>query len=131
MVEHFSIGPTGEYQDLVAAFGARAATDPLILHFDRGPIGHLFVFCPSAGLAEYERDRFEKTETVSSGLCALQMDEHGITVLPEGGDESYDLMADFVKWILRTFAPCRVFDDDTGEEITEQVSADPFFLFEP
>lgn len=130
MIYHFSIAPFGGIEVAAPKILLRAQRDPRILHLEGEKGNHVFVFCYSPESADFERYRFEERGTVSPSLCMLAMDEFGIQVNQEGSDDSRKLMAPFVLWILRSFSPCRVFDDDTEQEVSQLVWDNPQVLFE-
>ena len=130
MRDYFTIGISGDYKDVVAKILAQAQSDPCILHLDREKLGHSLIFCPSPEVADFMRQRFEESGAVSPSMCVLRLNEFGIFVNQECADDSREGMAEFVKWILRTFAPCRVFDSDADKDISELASQKPQALFE-
>jgi hypothetical protein len=116
--------------DILKSLLERAGHDPRILHLDRRQLGHLLVFGHSPEDVSFERRQFETTGRLSESVAALEVNARGIHGNQEhGADRSVARMREFVKWVLDTFAPCRVYDDETKEDITSLVSKDPCFLF--
>jgi len=107
----------------------KARADPSILLRDYGKAGWALIFCHSSESVALERDRIKDAGKVSPSLCVVAMDQYGIRVNQECGDESRDRMAKFVTWILTEYAPCVGLDDDTGEDLSSVISSDPTTLF--
>ena len=129
MVYHFTVSPSGEFSNVVAAALAKARKDPYVIHLDRGRSGHLLLFCYTAELKEYVRRTYEAEKRVSAGVCFLSFVDGQVRVDLEGDADSAHHASGFVKWLLSTFGPCGVFDDDGDQEIGDRVNADPDVLF--
>lgn len=128
---HFSIDPAGEPGTVLADILAYTEKDPCIIHFDRGKMGHLLLFCWSSELVPFARQQFEQEGMVSPSICGVEIHpEYGIFVNQECSDDSREYMAGFIKWVLRNFSPCKVFDTDEDEDISELVIQNPDVLFE-
>jgi hypothetical protein len=130
MRTHVGLGLGLAYPEALPRILARAGQDPRILHLDRGPAGHHFVFCHSGASAALERQRFEETGSVGFSLCVLVVDPFGVRLNQECADDSRLRMAPFVIWMLKEFAPCTVYDEDADEDISAAVRADPMLLFD-
>jgi hypothetical protein len=64
------------------------------------------------------------------GLACLRILGAGvINVDTEGYEGSVKHLADYVAWLLKAH-PCRVFDDETGEELTQRALGNPRSLFD-
>jgi hypothetical protein len=130
VIPRFSIIPAVDARLAAELVLAMAEEDACILHLDRGPLGQTLVFCPSPRFARAEALRFERSARIAAGLCALTLALDGAIAVEGGGsDESSGRLASFVGRILRDLGPCRVADDETGEDLTAHVARSPRLLF--
>lgn len=129
MVWHFTIGPAGDYPTVVRQILAMAELDPLNVIIDKGKLGQAIVFCPNAELADWTRRQVSSQGALSPSLCILELEPHGIQVSQECADDSRERLEAFIKWILRNFGPCRIFDHDSDREWTDEVAKNPDVLF--
>ena len=116
----FTIVPTGDFALIGNAIVARARrTGPnVIVHGESVQIYF-------AGATTVARTR--KTH----GLACLRIVTTSgvIQIEPEGYEGSLPQLLGFVRWILDAFAPCRVYDDETGEDLTARADHGALDLF--
>ena len=130
MIPQFRIVPGIDATRAAEHVLALAEADTCILCLDRGPFGRTLVFCPSPRLASAEETRFDRAGRIGAGLCALTLIPDGPIVVEGGGsNDSSERLARFVARMLRDLAPCRVFDEDTGSDLTMAVAHSPRVLF--
>ena len=95
---------------------------------------------PAVELSEHGRDLiayFAGTPTVRKasmgrGLASLRILSGSLVVAVdgEGYEASAQHLAMYVRWFLGR-GPCRIFDDETGDELTWRLEACPETLFAP
>ena len=109
---------------------ALAEADPFILSLDRKQYGRTLVFCPSRRMVSAQRLRYLSGHLVSGGLCTLTLVPNGrIAVEASGSDQSSARLERFVGRILRHLGPYRVFDEETGDDLTSAAIRSPRMLF--
>jgi hypothetical protein len=107
-----------------------AEADPFILLLDRKQYGRTLVFCASKRMASAQRLRYLSGHLISGGLCTLTLVPNGrIAVQASGSDESSARLERFVGRILRDLGPFRVFDEETGDDLTSAAIRSPRMLF--
>jgi hypothetical protein len=117
-----SLGPAGERSAVTRAMLDRARRDRTIAVLDRDRLGHWLVFSPTEEVAQAQLRSFEAQGAVSPSLALLEIDEDGTRARLDATEASRERLAAFVTWMLEAFAPCRVFDAETGEDLTELAS---------
>lgn len=136
-----TITPAGAYAQVVPAILARAAGDPDVVQLDRGPLGTWLVFLRGSDDMEAERQRvqvhqaMDQSDAILRILCEReggQVVRYWLALSQEAEPVTRQHMVEFVKWILREFAPCRVFDGQTSEDLSALAAQAPdeIFLFE-
>jgi hypothetical protein len=138
---NLTLSPAGSYGQVVPTILARAADDLDIVQLDRGPLGIWLVFLRGSDDLEGERQRIQEYQAVDPSDSILRIfcereQKHVVrywmALSQEGEPVTRQHMVEFVKWILREFAPCRVFDGDTSEDLSTLAVQTPeqIFLFE-
>ncbi len=129
MIWYMSIQPAGDLHKAVTRILAQADRDKSILHLDLGPPGHRLYFCSSPEEAVAQKVSYEKYRQVSDTFCAMKLSEKGVTVSMAGTEDSQQSAAGFIKWVLSEFAPVRVYDSETKEDVSELAAVNPDALF--
>lgn len=132
MSTHFSIGFERPYEEMVPQILDRARSEPQIVHIDLVS-RHLLIFAYSAEAATEARARYQQDGSVSPSLCVVTINRYelngtsryAIVVNRECGEESEEVMIPFMTWVLTGLGPCRVVDNDTGEDLSELAAHHP------
>lgn len=125
MIRQLAIGPHGEAAAAFDAILARAAADPRCFHVADAADRHTLIFCGSPDEARQQEVHYAQEGRVAATCCELAMDRFGLRAGLEGSAAARGALQDLLRWIFATYAPCRVWDEDSGREITdfEQVFA--------
>jgi hypothetical protein len=128
---HLSIAPAGSADVAFKRMAEAARSDSRVFVVDRGKLGQWLAFSATPEMRADEERHFAERGRMTPGACVLWLSPEleRIQVNQECVDDSRRVMLEFVRWILREFAPCRVFDDDSGEELTEDVARNPLSIF--
>ena len=128
MIWRLSIRPAGDREAAVARIVQRASSDPAVVTISHNKSNNRLYFCDSPQEAVEERERYRKYNVVSESLCSLRITEKGMMADLTGEEDSHRRLADFLEWIFKTFAPCRVYDGETGYDLSAVAEANPTAL---
>ena len=128
---HFRIQivPSGDYDEVVRRVLEHVQADPRILYLSAGRLASSLVFCEDAEDAADNRKRYEERDALDPWLGLVRISPRGLLLDQECSEEQRSLLVSFGKWVLQAFAPCRVRDVDTAEDLTTRASEDPDGLF--
>jgi len=135
---NLNITPAGAYEQVVTAIQARAARDPEVVCVDRAHLGQWLVFLRGAESLEEDRQRFLAgyAPYPSDAILRILTQREGgavrkfwLELSQECEPTARQHMVEYVKWILKEFAPCRVHDTDTGENLSAVAAQDPDEIF--
>lgn len=129
MVYYFSMLPAGDFKTAVSIILRRAASDPRVLHLDLAEQGHRLLFCDSSDEVAEEQQKFAKYGVITPTLCSITINEHGIHINQGCVEDSQRDLERFVRWIINTFYPCRVYNSETAEDLSDSVANNPDILF--
>lgn len=118
----FTIAPTGDFYAIAERIKKRLSLDSAVEVLQRGPDTVAYF----AGVKAV-RD----IAMGGRGLAVLRL-LPGAFVIPvdfDGYEASARHLATYVRWILAECGPCRLFDDETGDEMTWRIEACPETLF--
>ena len=127
---HIQVTPVSDYRLAREKITARAAADARVVHLTSGRLAEALVFCEDAAEAQETQEEYSQSETVSQRLALVRIGDNGFIVDQECVEESREVMIDFVKWVLQSFAPCKVFDLETQEDLSDVAAKDADVLFE-
>ena len=129
MVYQYTITPAVGFARVRQAILDRAERDPGIVVGQRGAGVDTLVFCIDEAGARLQRGRGQ-TEVISAAFGALDLvsDAGVINVEQQCSDAALKQLEPLVRWILREFGPCRVYDRLADCDISVQAE-DPGFLF--
>ena len=131
MIWRLSIRPAGDLAVAVARIVQQAAADPTIVAISRGGLNHRLFFCDSPEEAANEREKYRKNNVVSESLCSLRITDKGMMADLTGEEDSHRRLAIFLEYIFRNFAPCRVYNGETDEDLSAVAETTPDFLLMP
>jgi hypothetical protein len=129
MVWYLTIRPPGNYA--VAQILRQATADPKIVVISRDASKYRLYFCDSGEEAAEERQKYAQYHVVSESLCSLKISEKAWTADLTGEDDSRRRLAAFLEWIIQTFAPCKVYDGESGQDLSATARVNPAILLEP
>jgi hypothetical protein len=131
MVWLLTIRPAGNREAAAARIWQQAKADPKIVIVSRDSSNHVLYFCDSPGEAEEQRQRYAQYRSLRPSLCSLTMSDKSITADQTGDDDSQHELAAFLRWIFKTFAPCDVFDGESGDDLSAIAQVNPALLIGP
>ncbi len=135
---NLNITPSGAYEQVMPAIKARAAQDPEVVCVDRVHLGQWLAFLRGSESPEEDRKRFLAgyTPYPSDAVLRILTQRKGDAVCKFWLELSQECeptarqhMVEYVKWILKDFAPCRVYDSDTGENLSAVAAQNPDEIF--
>lgn len=120
----FTIAPVGSFSALAMRLFDQLASDPLVELVTNGPE----TIATFAGLA-----RLRDVTIDGRGLARLRILDASLVfdVDLEAFEPSAKHLERHVREILETDVPCRIFDNETGSELTWRLEACPDTLFLP
>lgn len=119
MIPHLSIGPSGGPGAALADMLARASLEPRAFATQDAADRHTLVFCETPDLAVQQQRHLESGGLLSAGICTVEIDPFGLRVSQDGTAGAREALRGFLQWLLEAYAPCRVWDEDTGREVTD------------
>jgi hypothetical protein len=128
MVWKLTLRPAGDRTAVVDQILRQAAADARIVTISRDASNHYLYFCDSSEEAAEERQKYAKYRVISESLCALTITEKGMSANQAGEDDSQRRLAAFLEWIFQTFAPCGVYDGETGQDLSAVAQVNPSVL---
>lgn len=117
----FTITPGNDFYELAARLKARLLADPAVEVFENGPDVTACFAGVEAVRTVAMGARGLATMRLLPGSCVIAVDLDGYEL-------SAMHLAAYVRWILAD-SPCRLFDDETGNELTWRVEACPETIF--
>jgi hypothetical protein len=131
MRTHFTIGYPQGFEQVPEWLRRRAADDPL-LALGEGEHGEFYVVvAASEELARWAQEQLDADRLLPAGMGVIEVSTqfHTVRVNLECGDDESAVTAALIKDLLNQFPNYRVYDEDSGENITELVRADVNELF--
>ena len=131
MVWYLTIRPAGSYEAAIAQILRQATADPKIVVISRDASNHRLYFCDSVEEAAEELRKYAQCHVVSESLCSLKISEKALTADLTGEDDSRRRLAAFLEWIFQTFAPCKVYNGESGQDLSAVAQVNPAILLDP
>ncbi len=132
MIEHYSINFESPSFDFMERILDEAHKNPRSFVIDRGTRLKTICFEWSAYAAQRSATSYKQGCSLSDTVAFFRLSPEGISRDPESGsDETFAQLAEFIRWILKKFPNWHVTNEETGEDVTELVKADPDILFVP
>ncbi len=133
MFDSFVIVPPGDFRQVADRIVAAAADDPAVFRVRRGKDTLFFFGGEGLPLPDLWADELETTRRIEMVLTSLRISEISrvIHVRTLGYEASAEHLQRFLVWLLVAFSPCTVFDDESGEDLTEMAARYPSRLVFP
>jgi hypothetical protein len=129
---HFSIDYPGDFGPISAWLRERAAADPLVAVAPGPRDYYSLVFTSSPEFATQQQQQFDAGHGAYCGVCVVEVaPEHRLLrVNLECGNQESAAAAAFITALFDKFPNYSVYDEDSSEDITALVQANPDELFD-
>ncbi len=124
MIFSLIINPAGDTREAARRVLERVRDDPTVLAVKRNG-DHLLFFCDDAEQAVEERQAYEAGAMLSASLCTLTVQDAGFVADLTGWSGSQERLVPLLRWILTEFAPCKVRDGETLEDMSALARVNP------
>jgi hypothetical protein len=131
MRTHFSIGYPRGFEQVFNWLQRRAAEDPKIAYREEDNGQFYLVIADSDDSAKWLQEQLDANRSLPIGPCVIEVSPEFSTmsVNLECGDDETAVTATLIKDLLSQFPEYRIYDEDSGDEITDLVRVDVNELF--
>lgn len=132
MIEHYSIHINASSTDFMRRVLSEVAKNPNSFVIDDGAELKTICFSATPDMAQHYSGKYKQGYSLSQSVALFELGSNRIYRNPESGNaHSLPQLFETVRWVLTAFPDYRVTDEETGEDVTDLVRADPDVLFVP